>query len=117
MIYTCILILILCTGCSLRSTYPTLGGMIGGSAGTLAGGPLVGGLSAGAGVLVVVLIISFVVYRRILRHQETMSIKSNLDTNFQTTATAQFDNQNTTGMQMEQQNSVFIANQKSIHEL
>ena len=51
MIYTCILILILCTGCSLRSTYPTLGGMIGGSAGTLAGGPLVGGLSAGAGVL------------------------------------------------------------------
>jgi len=37
--------------CSLRSTYPTLGGVIGGSAGTLAGGPVVGGLSAGAGVL------------------------------------------------------------------
>ena len=73
--------------------------------------------AAGAGGLVVVLIISFIVYRRILRHQETMSIKSNLDTNFQTTATAQFDNQNTTGMQMEQQNSVFIENQKSIHEL
>jgi len=37
--------------CSLRSVYPTLGGVIGGSAGTLAGGPVVGGLSAGAGVL------------------------------------------------------------------
>jgi len=35
----------------MRSVYPTLGGVIGGSAGTLAGGPLVGGLSAGAGVL------------------------------------------------------------------
>ena len=38
-------------GCSMRSVYPTLGGVIGGSAGTLAGGPVVGGLSAGAGVL------------------------------------------------------------------
>jgi len=37
--------------CSLRSIYPTLGGVIGGSAGTLAGGPVIGGLSAGAGVL------------------------------------------------------------------
>jgi len=47
-----IILLVLClTGCSLRSTYPTIGGVIGGSAGTLAGGPLVGGLSAGAGVL------------------------------------------------------------------
>ena len=35
----------------MRSVYPTLGGVIGGSAGTLAGGPVVGGLSAGAGVL------------------------------------------------------------------
>jgi hypothetical protein len=52
MIYTTIVLLLIClTGCSLRSTYPTLGGVIGGSAGTLAGGPVVGGLSAGAGVL------------------------------------------------------------------
>ena len=52
MIYTAILLLAIClTGCSLRSVYPTLGGVIGGSAGTLAGGPVVGGLSAGAGVL------------------------------------------------------------------
>jgi len=52
MIYTTIVLLLVClTGCSLRSTYPTIGGVIGGSAGTLAGGPLVGGLSAGAGVL------------------------------------------------------------------
>jgi len=43
--------LISLTGCSFRSTYPTLGGVIGGSVGTLAGGPVVGGLSAGAGVL------------------------------------------------------------------
>jgi hypothetical protein len=46
-----ILMLISLTGCSFRSTYPTLGGVIGGSVGTLAGGPVVGGLSAGAGVL------------------------------------------------------------------
>jgi hypothetical protein len=39
------------TSCNFRSVYPTLGGVIGGSAGTLAGGPVVGGLSAGAGVL------------------------------------------------------------------
>jgi hypothetical protein len=52
MIYTAIVLLLVCfTGCSLRSVYPTLGGVIGGSAGTLAGGPVVGGLSAGAGVL------------------------------------------------------------------
>ena len=38
-------------GCSFRSTYPTIGGVIGGSAGTLVGGPVAGGLSAGAGVL------------------------------------------------------------------
>jgi hypothetical protein len=52
MIYTVILLLAIClTSCSFRSVYPTLGGVIGGSAGTLAGGPVVGGLSAGAGVL------------------------------------------------------------------
>jgi hypothetical protein len=52
MIYTAILLLAIClTGCNFRSVYPTLGGVIGGSAGTLAGGPVVGGLSAGAGVL------------------------------------------------------------------
>lgn len=51
MIYLLLLICILATSCSLRSTYPTLGGVIGGSAGSIAGGPVVGGLSAGAGVL------------------------------------------------------------------
>ena len=52
MIYTVIVLLLVClTGCNFRSVYPTLGGVIGGSAGTLAGGPVVGGLSAGAGVL------------------------------------------------------------------
>ena len=51
MIYTAIIILAIClTGCSLRSTYPLVGGLAGGAAGSL-GGPLVGGLSAGAGVL------------------------------------------------------------------
>ena len=34
----------------MRSVYPTLGGVIGGAAGSL-GGPVIGGLSAGAGVL------------------------------------------------------------------
>ena len=34
----------------MRSTYPFLGGLAGGAAGSL-GGPVVGGLSAGAGVL------------------------------------------------------------------
>jgi hypothetical protein len=34
----------------MRSTYPLVGGLAGGAAGSL-GGPLVGGLSAGAGVL------------------------------------------------------------------
>ena len=51
MIYFVILFCILATSCSVRSTYPTLGGVIGGSAGSIAGGPVVGGLSAGAGVL------------------------------------------------------------------
>ena len=51
MIYTAILLLALClTGCSLRSTYPLVGGLAGGAAGSL-GGPVIGGLSAGAGVL------------------------------------------------------------------
>lgn len=51
MIYAILLLAICLTGCSFRSVYPTLGGVIGGSAGSIAGGPLVGGLSAGAGVL------------------------------------------------------------------
>ena len=52
MIYTAIVLVLICmTSCNFRSVYPTLGGVIGGSAGTLAGGPVVGGLSAGAGVL------------------------------------------------------------------
>ena len=71
--------------------------------------------AAGAGVLVVVLLISCIVYRRMRRHQETMNIKSNLDTNFEMTTTAHFDSQNTSGM--EKQDSVFIENQRSIHEL
>jgi len=71
--------------------------------------------AAGAGVLVVVLLISCIVYRRMRRHQETMDIKSNLDTNFEMTTTAHFDSQNTSGM--EKQDSVFIENQRSIHEL
>ena len=36
--------------CSMRSSYPLLGGLAGGAAGSL-GGPVIGGLSAGAGVL------------------------------------------------------------------
>jgi hypothetical protein len=51
MIYLLIALCFLSAGCSFRSTYPTLGGVIGGSVGTLAGGPVAGGLSAGAGVL------------------------------------------------------------------
>ena len=51
MIYTAIVIVLICmTSCSLRSTYPLMGGLAGGAAGSI-GGPLVGGLSAGAGVL------------------------------------------------------------------
>ena len=37
-------------GCSLRSTYPTLGGVAGGAVGSL-GGPVGGGVGAGVGVL------------------------------------------------------------------
>ncbi len=51
MIYLLPLLFFLLVGCSFRSTYPTIGGVIGGSAGTLVGGPVAGGLSAGAGVL------------------------------------------------------------------
>jgi len=51
MIYTAIIVLAIClTGCNLRSTYPLVGGLAGGAAGSL-GGPVIGGLSAGAGVL------------------------------------------------------------------
>ena len=51
MIYTAIVLVLICmTSCSLRSTYPLMGGLAGGAAGSI-GGPLVGGLSAGAGVL------------------------------------------------------------------
>ena len=51
MIYTAIVALALClTGCSIRSTYPTIGGVIGGSAGSILG-PGTAALGAGAGVL------------------------------------------------------------------
>jgi len=51
MIYTAILLLALCmAGCSLRSVYPTLGGIAGGGVGSL-GGPGTAALGAGAGVL------------------------------------------------------------------
>lgn len=51
MIYTAIVLVLICmTSCSLRSTYPLMGGLAGGAAGSI-GGPLVSGLSAGAGVL------------------------------------------------------------------
>lgn len=45
-----IAIIFLIAGCSLRSTYPTLGGIVGGGAGSL-GGPGTAALGAGAGVL------------------------------------------------------------------
>jgi hypothetical protein len=50
MIYTAIILLVCLTGCSLRSVYPTLGGIVGGGAGSL-GGPGTAALGAGAGVL------------------------------------------------------------------
>jgi len=51
MIYTAILLLALCmASCSLRSIYPTLGGIAGGGVGSL-GGPGTAALGAGAGVL------------------------------------------------------------------
>ena len=51
MIYTAILLLAIClTGCSMRSVYPTLGGIAGGGVGSI-GGPGTAALGAGAGVL------------------------------------------------------------------
>ena len=51
MIYTAILLLALClTGCSLRSTYPTLGAIAGGGVGSL-GGPGAAALGAGIGAV------------------------------------------------------------------
>ncbi len=51
MIYTDIIVLAIClTSCSLRSIYPTLGGIAGGGVGSL-GGPGTAALGAGAGVL------------------------------------------------------------------
>ena len=51
MIYTAIVFLLICfTGCSLRSTYPTLGAIAGGGAGSL-GGPGTAALGAGAGAI------------------------------------------------------------------
>ena len=46
-----LLVIVILSGCSFRSAYPTLGAVVGGSVGTVAGGPVVGGLSAGAGAL------------------------------------------------------------------
>ena len=51
MIYTAIILLLVCfTGCSFRSVYPTLGGIAGGGVGSIAG-PGTAALGAGAGVL------------------------------------------------------------------
>ena len=51
MIYTAIIILAIClTGCSLRSTYPTLGAIAGGGVGSL-GGPGIAALGAGIGAV------------------------------------------------------------------
>jgi len=49
-IYAILLLAICLTGCSLRSVYPTLGGIAGGGVGSL-GGPGTAALGAGAGVL------------------------------------------------------------------
>ncbi len=50
MLYVISIATLLLAGCSFRSTYPTLGGVIGGSAGAI-GGPGTAALGAGAGVL------------------------------------------------------------------
>ena len=51
MIYTAIVLLLVClTGCSLRSTYPTLGAIAGGGVGSL-GGPGIAALGAGIGAV------------------------------------------------------------------
>ena len=50
MIYTAPFLMLMLCSCSMRSAYPLMGGLAGGAAGSL-GGPVIGGLSAGAGVL------------------------------------------------------------------
>ena len=50
MIHALTITILLLVGCSLRSTYPTLGGIAGGGVGSL-GGPGTAALGAGAGVL------------------------------------------------------------------
>ena len=51
MIYTAIVLLLVClTSCSLRSTYPTLGAIAGGGVGSL-GGPGIAALGAGIGAV------------------------------------------------------------------
>jgi len=50
MIYTAPFLMLMLCSCSMRSAYPLMGGLVGGAAGSL-GGPVIGGLSAGAGVL------------------------------------------------------------------
>lgn len=45
-----LLVAVILSGCSLRSTYPLLGGVAGGSVGSLAG-PAGGGLGAGVGIM------------------------------------------------------------------
>ena len=51
MIYTAILLVLICmTSCSLRSTYPTLGAIAGGGVGSL-GGPGTAALGAGIGAV------------------------------------------------------------------
>jgi len=50
MIYAILLLAICLTGCSMRSVYPTLGGIAGGGVGSI-GGPGTAALGAGAGVL------------------------------------------------------------------
>ncbi len=50
MLYAVSIVTILLAGCSFRSVYPTLGGVIGGGAASL-GGPGAAALGAGAGVL------------------------------------------------------------------
>ena len=50
MIYAIILLAICLTGCSMRSTYPTLGAIAGGGVGSL-GGPGIAALGAGIGAV------------------------------------------------------------------
>lgn len=48
--YIVVIMLFLMTSCSVRTFYPTAGGIVGGAAGSL-GGPLTAAAGAGAGVL------------------------------------------------------------------